>query len=199
LDMNQGINQTTANNKMQIGMNDEQNRISQLGQVPGLQNQQNQAQEFNIGNAINEGNNYNAYKSGIYGSQMAGWAAGQQAQATQNSGGGSWLCTEALGERDLSREEWLALSKFKRYAYRKSPEKTSFYIYDCKTLIERMKDSNANWQKNREFVKHVVKLCQEGKFDKAYQLYFRKVKQLIDRYWPDCEAPVYRSEVKNGI
>jgi hypothetical protein len=194
LDMNQKINQTSANNKMQIGMNDEQNRVSQLGQVPGMQNQQNQAAEFNVGNAINEGNTANTYKYGIYNTQMKGYAAGQQAAATQNSGGGSWLCTEAEpGEIDQK-----ALLKFKRYALRKDPVRTKFYIYDCQELVARMKKQGANWQQNSDFVKHVAKLAREGKFELAYKLYFRKVKALIGRYWHDCESPIYKAEVNHG-
>lgn len=189
LDMNQKINQTTASNKSQIGMNDEQNRISQLGQVPGMQNQQNQAAQFNIGNAINEGNAANMYKYGVYNTQMKGYAAGQQANATASSG--SWLCTEAKP----SEEDTKALLKFRRYALKKDPVRTKFYIHDCACLVAKMKARGANWQKNTDFVKHVAKLAREGKFETAYKIYFQKVKELIGQYWNDCDSPVYKAEV----
>jgi hypothetical protein len=188
LDMNQKINQTSANNKMQIGMNDEQNRISQLSQVPGMQNTQNQAAEFNIGNAINEGNAANAYKYGIYNTQMKGYAAGQQANATANSGG-SWLCTEAL--KDFGRDEWKYLLKLRRYAARKDMEVTAFYIYDCNTLVDRMKESGANWESNKRFVSRIIDLVKRGKLEQAYKLYFRVVRSLCLKYWPDCDHPVF--------
>lgn len=99
LDMNQKINQDVAGNKMQIGMNDEQNRISQLGALPGLENtalQPDLERTKLLGNAyqIDNSNQFaanqglNQYNQNKYATQMAGWAAGQQANATRNSGGG---------------------------------------------------------------------------------------------------------------
>ena len=194
LDMNQKIDQTTANNKMQIGMNDEQNRVSQLSQVPGMQNQQNQASEFNINNAVNEGNSANLYKANIYNQQMKGWAAGQQSNATANSGG-SWLCTEAL-DSGVDQKDWEPLLKLRRYATRRNSEVTRFYIFKCAPLIARMKKHGADFEKNKKFVKRVSELVREGNMDRAYRLYFKIVKELIKHYWPDCNDPVFLAEVK---
>lgn len=199
LSMDQGANNTTANNKMQIGMNDEQNRISQLGQVPTMENAANQAattratmtgqaNQFDINQQVGAAQNQNDFNMNLYKNDMAGYGAQQTAQATQNSG--SWLCTEAL--QDFGLAEWKYLLKLRRFAARKDMAVTSFYLYDCKTLIDRMKESGSvDWEKNKKFVSRIVELVKNGKMEKAYNLYFRVVKKLISVYWPECDHSVY--------
>lgn len=93
MNMSQHINDTNAGNQNQIGMNDETNRIQQLSMVPGMQVQslqpdlqkaqmQGQAQMFDIGNQMKDASQQNQYNLGVYGNQMAGWAAGKQADET---------------------------------------------------------------------------------------------------------------------
>lgn len=76
-------------NDLQIGENDEQNRISQLGSLPGMENQAiaplfqkasilTNAQEQEQG-ALNN------YNQNLYDQQMSAWAANQQAIATENA------------------------------------------------------------------------------------------------------------------
>jgi hypothetical protein len=79
LDMSQQAGQQGIQNRQQIGINDEQNRVSQLGSLPGMENQGVQVQNQNI--AGQNAFNMNAYKT-----QMDAWGANKQAQATQNSG-----------------------------------------------------------------------------------------------------------------
>lgn len=86
----QGINRTAGQNKLQISMNDEQNRMSELGQLPGMESQRasqwegvNQA---DTSNQIGENQALNAFNQNAYNQQMQAWAASKQAQATANSG-----------------------------------------------------------------------------------------------------------------
>lgn len=77
-------------NDMQIDMNDEQNRIKMLSELPGMeQNRANAWQTVRQGDMANLiGNNkaLNDYTMGVYGKQMDAWAADKQATATENSG-----------------------------------------------------------------------------------------------------------------
>lgn len=90
LSMAQSAGQTENLNDMQIGMNDEQNRIQQLSALPGMEQQQagmfESAKNNDIQNAIQENNRVNQYNQTLYGQQMDAWAANRQAEATQNSG-----------------------------------------------------------------------------------------------------------------
>lgn len=96
-----GMSQNTAaqgeQNQMQIGINDEQNRIQQLGALPGMENQaaqvplqetqmQTAANQYDIGNQVAEAGRQNDYNLGTYNTQMQAWGANQQANAIANSG-----------------------------------------------------------------------------------------------------------------
>lgn len=93
----QDISQQKGQNMLQIGINDEQNRISQLGQIPGLEAQAMapqlqkaqmgiQANQFDIGNQVKNASALNDYNSNQYNQKMQAWAANKQANATANAG-----------------------------------------------------------------------------------------------------------------
>lgn len=77
-------------NTMQIGMNDEQNRIQQLSALPGMEQQQAQmwegAKQQDVANTMNANNAANAYNQNLYNQQMSAWGAGKQADATAAAG-----------------------------------------------------------------------------------------------------------------
>lgn len=74
LDMSQQVGKQQGDNNLQIGINDEQNRISQLGQVPGMELG---SANFDLSRAQGE----NAFNAQNYQTQGGIWAAGQQANA----------------------------------------------------------------------------------------------------------------------
>lgn len=84
-------------NRMQIGINDEQQRISQLSMLPGMEqglfnsllqkeNLWARARESDIARAMQENQNRNSYNQNLYAQQMQAWAAQRQAEATENAG-----------------------------------------------------------------------------------------------------------------
>lgn len=93
---NQGIYQQGAQNLLNIGAQDAQNKQSMLSQVMGIDTGTSKAntlnaadtQKYNIGNALNEQQNQNTWNMDTYKEQMQKWAAGKQADATAASGGG---------------------------------------------------------------------------------------------------------------
>lgn len=88
----QDVTRQTGLNKLQIGVNDEQNRMNSLAALPGMEQNRTNAWEGvakgDVGNEMMNSNNMNNYNMDAYKAQMAAWAAGKQAQATQNSGPG---------------------------------------------------------------------------------------------------------------
>ena len=74
LDMGQQVGKQQADNNLQIGMNDEQNRISQLGQVPGMDLA---ASNFDL----NKAQDQNQFNATNYQTQAGIWGAGKQADA----------------------------------------------------------------------------------------------------------------------
>jgi hypothetical protein len=97
LDMSQNINNQASKNAMQIGANDEQNRISQLSQVPGMELGASTfdldkeklglgAKQYDIGQKVGESARQNMFNMNKYNQGMSAWAANQQANATADSG-----------------------------------------------------------------------------------------------------------------
>ncbi len=78
LSMTQDANNQGNMNKMQTGINDEQNRIQQLGMVPAMQNTQNQF-DMQAGMANTQG--YNTFNQNNYSDAMAAWGADRTANA----------------------------------------------------------------------------------------------------------------------
>lgn len=97
LNMSQGVNDLKTKNVMQIGMNDEQNRISQLGQLPGmeiaagnydtgLEDMKLKGMQYDTTNEINANNNLNQWNMGM--ADIAGqqWGAMKTADAQKHEG-----------------------------------------------------------------------------------------------------------------
>jgi hypothetical protein len=97
MNMSQGIANQNNQNQMQIGMNDAQNKMQEMGMLPGMESQA-LAPEFqkattlmaannqDIGNQMNQNQSANAWNQNMYNQQMQAWGAKQQADATANQG-----------------------------------------------------------------------------------------------------------------
>lgn len=97
LDMSQNLTRQAGLNQLQVQSQDEQNRVSQLGQLPGMEaaalqpdldkaRMEAQARAADIANQVGEGNRRNDYNQTTYGQQMQAWGANRTAQATENAG-----------------------------------------------------------------------------------------------------------------
>lgn len=90
LSMSQDLGRQGNTNTLQIGINDEQNRIQQLGQLPGMEMQQagmyEDARNKDINNITQENERRNQYNQNMYTTQMGAWSGNKQAQAIENSG-----------------------------------------------------------------------------------------------------------------
>jgi hypothetical protein len=97
LNMSQDVARQQGVNNLQVGINDEQNRIQQLSMEPGMENANagigldklrlyGQAKQIDTANTMKNTSALNDYNMDRYKTQMGAWAADQQATATQNSG-----------------------------------------------------------------------------------------------------------------
>lgn len=97
MNMSQNVQRQNTLNQMQIGVNDQQNKMQEMGELPGMESQALQpefqkantwenAHATDVGNEINSTNAQNTYNQNTYAQQMQAWAANQQANATLNSG-----------------------------------------------------------------------------------------------------------------
>ncbi len=96
LNMTQGVNNTNTQNQMQIGMNDQQNKLSMMSQIPGMQlgaanfglqktNTALGARSTDVANQIQGAQAQNAFNLGTFQTNMAGYGAAQTANATKNA------------------------------------------------------------------------------------------------------------------
>lgn len=90
LAMSQDIGRQNKMGGLQVGINDEQNRITQLSQLPGMEMQQagmwTGAKDKDVQNIVNENERRNQYNQTIYGQKMGGWSAAKTADAQAASG-----------------------------------------------------------------------------------------------------------------
>lgn len=86
LNMSQNLERQGNLNDLQVGINDEQNRISQLGALPGLESQAIQPlfQKANMTSQNNQA--LNSYNMNTWNQQNAATAANEQANATEAAG-----------------------------------------------------------------------------------------------------------------
>lgn len=92
----QKIAQQQGINRLALQSTDEQNRIQQLGQLAGTEQQMGQYNKTleatqadkNIQNLLGEVQGKRAFEQNKYNEQMRAWAANKQADATAHSGGG---------------------------------------------------------------------------------------------------------------
>lgn len=199
LNMGQDVNKNLSNNMMTVGLNDEQNRISQLGTVAG---QQAAAQGQDVTNQINETQAHNTFNMGAYQEQMKTWAAKQQANATAQSGGSSWLCTESNKTTPLSASDKICLSALTNYGMKRDKAAASFYLRDAHELIKRMHENNYDWEENTRFVRAVITFVAQGQIARGWEFFREVVVCLIETYWPECNDPGFlkaREDVRQEL
>lgn len=85
----QNIARQEGLNNMQIGINDSQNKMQELSQIPGMEaNRVSGWQNVNAADTaaqVGENQSYNQYLQSLYAEQGQMWGAGKQAQATADS------------------------------------------------------------------------------------------------------------------
>jgi hypothetical protein len=86
LDMSQNLERQNNMNNLQIGINDNQNQVQQLGALPGLENTALQPLFQQAGMIAQNNQAQNAYNMNVFNQGNQAIAANQQAIATENSG-----------------------------------------------------------------------------------------------------------------
>jgi hypothetical protein len=97
LNMSQAAARAGQGSRMNIGIQDEANRINQLGALPGMEQAAagfeldkvkagQAARDADIQRQIQEAKDKNAFNMGLYQENMAGWAADKQGNAIEKSG-----------------------------------------------------------------------------------------------------------------
>lgn len=90
LSMSQDVGRQGNINRLNIGVQDEQQKMGALSQLPGqelaMEQQWGQAAQTDQQRLLEENRQRNSYNQNTYQQQMQAWAAERQAQATENAG-----------------------------------------------------------------------------------------------------------------
>ncbi len=201
--------------KQNIGLQDQTQKASLLKSIPGMdmdvanlkmqnnafQNNINQyntsmqekSDQYNSTAAMTDQQNKNSFNQNTYDQQMKDYAAGKQSDADKYAADhqSSWLCTEANKTMHFYGPQKKALADFLRSSLKLDRETVRFYLTRCQTLVERMKEKQANWVANAVFVLQIIDLTQKGKLEEAYDYYCDHTIRMIDEYWPECQDQSY--------
>lgn len=196
-DLNQG-NQSIYNqgsqNLLNLGISDAQQKQSMLsnllntdvqGQQFNVQNK-NQANQYNISNALSENTKANANNLAKYGMKMQDWAGAGTAAAIANSGGGggggSWVCTEINKEKPFTRQESMYLFGLRKYALTFHKDDAKYYFYEMKPLVDKMVSASFDFKTLLPWIDLVIAKSWERKFERAYKVYVEKILELATQF-----------------
>lgn len=208
----QGLAGTGMQNRAQIGINDEQNREAQLGQLPGMEmaragfdvnkaNMGNQVKEQDIQNNMLGAQSYNQFNMDAYKTAGGIWGANQQANATADSASSSWICTEALKRTGAkyTKDERRALAQLASHARARNSATAHFYQFYCRELVHRMVEHGVDWEDVLAFVKSVALQIAAGDLEGAYDRYCEYVNRQMKRHWSDCKHAVFTGKCDMGV
>lgn len=202
LDMGQDVARAGDSNRLQVGINDQQNKVQTLNAIPGMEssalNSWTNFDNAETGRRTNENMRRNDFNTKLVDMQNQRIANERQAQATMQAGKknilGSWLCSHAFPGAAMGI--WRPLLEFRKYAVEQHQDIARFYLEDCGELVPRMVEAGADMDENRRFVANIVSLVKQGKMEEAYVEYENKFFELMDKYWPECNHPVYLNKGK---
>jgi hypothetical protein len=200
----QNVLRQGQSDRANIGLNDEQNRMQQLGLLQGMNNQQADAQfknqqaaqsvnQFNIGNAFSDVNAHRLFDAKNYENAQNAWAAGKSADAQKQAansggGGGTWICTKVNEASPLDEATHFGLQALRKFTKKTNPLAYRFYIKHCRDFVDSL---DVDWAKWKPWVEHIASLCNEGKCDQALAEYMMAGDELLAAFWPDCKHPYW--------
>lgn len=192
LAMGQDISRQGDLNNLQIGMNDESNRIQQLSMLPGMQQSEagmyTQAKGGDISNQIAEINRRNQYNQNVYNQQMQGWAANQQANATMAAGNGgtSFICSALRGQGLMNKRETVLMTKFMLKSIFRQAHFLFWYFRKGWKAVEIAEKQNFDFsQIKKEFVDDILMTKKMVGQEAAEQEYVRKAAKFVQQFTGD--------------
>lgn len=196
MDVSQNLQREANINDLQTGINDETNRIQQLGALPGLENQATQplfqkAQILTNANA-QENEAANQYNQSLYQTNMAGYGANQSANATASAGNqgflgtglkiGSFICAELTERRLMSYDNRVFLHKLMRSRMRNRREFFLWYFKNAPKAILIANQEGHDWSETLPWVLAVIDLFKTNRPLAAEQLYARNAARFAEKY-----------------
>ncbi len=158
VDAGQGAMRDTRNNMMQIGMNDEEQRVNQLSMLPEMSIRQmdpafqkatmmGTVRQDDRTHAVGERDRFtaendklNAFREGRFNKQMETWGneqtANAQAEAAKRKQSGSWICAVLDRKGLMSAKEKLQMASLMLAALLKHTDWCEWYFREGKKIAD---------------------------------------------------------------
>ncbi len=191
--MNQDLSNQEINNKMQIGLNDEQNRMQQLSALPGAESAAlapqfqkfgalQSARQADIQNQLAENQARNKFNLGIYG-------ANKTAEATEASKGGvSFICTAIREQGYMTQSEAKEMFSLMKSAFYKNADFINWYFRYAQKAVLLAKRQNFDFGAiKKAFITDVLHEKDKHGEYAAQQLYARNTVEFV-KNWVNAPA-----------
>lgn len=202
IDMSQGLQREGNINDLTLGIQDETNRIGQLGDLQGMEmglmNTWNTAKSQDIQNALAEAERLNRYNMDLYGKQMDAAAAERQARATENSGGGGISCfiTTALVEHYGMHDRCDTMETLRTFrdnymtedAARFEDVEQYYKLSEKYAPLLKELDSEVAWSEIKSQIDQAVAAIYRGENELAHKLYKNLVHFVVGLFPEKVEA-----------
>lgn len=199
MNMTQNASNTRANNGMQIGMNDEQNRVQQLGMMPQMVNQANQGNFQKAGLDFNANTAENAFNLGKFHEQNAAYGANENSKATASSGGSSFICTALRKHGLMTPKETVIMTNFMLRGLKTRADFFAWYLKKGRKAVELAERQRYDFSAIKErYVDDIIALIQAGKEEEAQNLYVNRAGTFV-RWFLGAEAQYNKSLEKKNV
>jgi hypothetical protein len=191
------IGHDAAANDAQIGINDEQNRIQQLGMLPGMENTAlqpafqklnlwGQAKQNDVKNQMTDNLGKNAFDLGQYEADMNAWGAGQTAKAQEHAAdnsGSSFICTALRDDGLMSRRETALMTKFMLGGLFARADFFAWYFRHGKQAIELARRQNFDFSRiKHEYVDEILAEMEKNGVEAAQDMYIRRAGRFVMQF-----------------
>lgn len=201
--MDQDVSRSLAANKLQIGMNDEANRLAMLGQLPGMEAEalkpgmllaeaRLKGRQFDLQNRLAERDRVNAWEMDVYREQGKHYAADRGARATEKAAEEScfFLCTKLRALGHISRKQFSEMAKLLLWAFTRRADFGYWYLKNQAEIIRLVNESGRPWKGLvPQVIEETIRLKKEQGNEAALQHYidtvFRLCAELNGPLMPD--------------
>ncbi len=192
MSMNQEIGRQSADNMAQIDLNDEQNRIQQLGMMPGMEAQKaqlfGQSRSFDVGQKMGESTRLNAFNAQKYSDDMGAYSAWMTGKAQENAGGGSsFICTALRAHGLMSRKETKEMTRFMLDSLVSRADFFAWYFRNGQKAIELAERQNFDWIAIKaRFVDEILEIRDRQGMVAAQNAYAERAGAFVTQFLGEC-------------
>jgi hypothetical protein len=173
MNMSQNTGRQNSLNQMQIGVNDQQNKMQEMGMLPGMEaaalqpefqkaNMWENAKAQDVGNQIANTQSANTWNQNLYGQQMGAWGASKNADALAKSAKGpsigiSYICGALKVRGLITKKEYKLMSTFLKKALLTRPDFVLWYWKHAPKAVALATQQNYDFsQIKKKFVDDVI-------------------------------------------